>query len=736
VRRRHGFQQAVVVLLGAGLAAAGLAVVPGAAAQGPGPAQVGRFLAPFEDQRPEEGAGACITDADGRKLCKPAAATQAALPDGRILYWDALEGTENLDVSLVIEGGLKQKNARTRLLDLGGGSPVFTTPTPEDGGANPDGEPGHPLPLPNTAGDGVNDGDLFCSDLEFLADGRVIAVGGTNWYNDPAIPGTDLGVIELAGLRNARIFDPATDTWSQSGSMQYERWYPSLVTLPDGRLLVASGVSKLVKPLYPDRPFESGTNVKQLEVYDPTTGNWSTLPDSANRSLPLFPRIHLLPNGHVYYDVAGQSFNPFGQSYDEAFWNLASTFDPATNTWSDLGIPGLGLLPNLPDIPGVDNGDLAGIPLLDGLPLDGLPSAGGTDIDLGAGFRGSTFSIMLPLEPGADGNYSQARFLSAGGTASAALPSPGTYLGTNLSRINTVTIDPATGTESLSTEITGAMNAARWYSSGVLLPTGDVMAFSGANVDEVITPGLGQPVRQAEMFDAETNTWVPMATAERPRTYHNTAMLLPDGRVMVAGHAPIPTMYLSNIEIPGFNPNADRDPTFEIYEPPYLFRDDRPEITAAPDTVGYGGTIEIETPDAADIDSVVMMRNTTITHLVNADQRAVDLPVVSRTDHSVVVSAPPRPEVAPAGPYLLFLNQSIDGDQVPSVAKQVFVGGDAPASAVAVASAPTTPAPGLPLPTLPPLTVPTLPPALPPSGSGSGSGGGGLGAVLGGLFGR
>jgi hypothetical protein len=47
----------------------------GAGAQSaPNPAQVGRFLAPFEDTRPGEGPEACHTDADGRELCKPAGA--------------------------------------------------------------------------------------------------------------------------------------------------------------------------------------------------------------------------------------------------------------------------------------------------------------------------------------------------------------------------------------------------------------------------------------------------------------------------------------------------------------------------------------------------------------------------------------------------------------------------------------------------------------------------------------
>lgn len=700
-----------------------LATGPSAAA-GPGdPAEVGRFQAPFEDQRPEEGPDKCLVDADGRTLCKPAGATLVALDDGRVLYWDALEGTEKIQLSLVTEFGSLARNSRTRVLDLTGPQPVFSTPTPEDGGANPDGNDNNPLPIPGAGqGEPVNDGDLFCSDQVQLADGRIIAVGGTDYYQDPAIPGTDQGIAELEGLRNSRIFDPDTNQWTQTGSMSFGRWYPSLVTLPDGRLLVASGVTKLLKPVYPGAPLDSGTNVKQLETYDPATGAWTTLPDSANRSLPLFPRLHLLPNGHVYYDVAGQSFNPFGQAYDEAFWNIAATFDPASGSWTDLGIPGLGLgaLPGVPDIPGVDNGDLGSIPILDGVPLDGLPNAGG-DLNLGFGFRGSTFSIMLPLEPGADGDYGQASFLTAGGTLSAVAPSPGTWLATDKSHINTVSIDPATGAESLSTEVTGALNHERWYSTGVLLPTGEVMAFSGAHVDEVATPSLGNPLRQAELFDPETKTWKPMAAGTKGRTYHNTAVLLPDGRVLVGGHAPISTMYLSNIRIDGANPNPNRDPSFEIYEPPYLFSGDRPEVTGVDPAIEYGETIEIATPQAADIESVVLMRNTAITHLVDGDQRSVKLPVVGRTDSSVLVTAPPRPAVAPPGPYLLFANRRVDGELVPSVGVQTTVGGVAAAPAPAPTPAPTTasPPPPPPPPLLPPVSIPPLPPVLPPPSGGS-----------------
>ncbi|HWJ41365.1 MAG TPA: hypothetical protein VNT29_09535, partial [Candidatus Limnocylindrales bacterium] len=47
----------------------------------------------------------CLEDADGVYRCKPAGATVVILPDGNILYWDALEGTENVELSIVAEYG-------------------------------------------------------------------------------------------------------------------------------------------------------------------------------------------------------------------------------------------------------------------------------------------------------------------------------------------------------------------------------------------------------------------------------------------------------------------------------------------------------------------------------------------------------------------------------------------------------------------------------------------------------
>ena len=578
-----------------------------------GPAVTGAFSEPFSEPGPD-----CVTDENGDERCKPAAGSMNVLDDGRVLYWNALEGMENVDFSVVNEYGQAAVDDQTRVLDLTG--PSWSKPTPNDAGAD-ETDPETILPDALIGGDRDDDGALFCSDNVLLPGGRVLAAGGTAYYLEPGLGGLPYGVSELEGLKKTRIFDPDTNTWKQAGDMKYGRWYPTLVQQADGKVLVASGVTKLAKPVYDEHPEDSGTNVTQTETFDPATGRWTDNGGSAKKSLPLYPRLHLLPNGRVFYAAAGQAFNPFGQSYDEATWAFASVYDPAAKSWRDLGIPGVGTL-----VPG---------------------------------FRGSTFSLMLPLKP----PYRRAEFLAAGGVL---FPTPGSYVPTDQSAITT--IDTTGGTETMSTTETGPLTRPRWYSTAVQLPTGQVIAFSGADRDAVDAPGVEFPIRQAELFDPQTKTWSPLALANRPRTYHNTAALLPDGRILVGGHAPIATLYARQENLPEpFAPNR-RDPSFEIYSPPYLFRGDRPRFVTAPRTIGYGGAFTATTTGGT-IDKVVITRNTAITHLIDANQRAVELPF-TQTGSALTVKAPPSAKVAPAGPYLLWVIK----DGVPSVARQVAVG--------------------------------------------------------------
>jgi len=70
--------------------------------------------------------------------------------------------------------------------------------------------------------------DLFCSGHALLPDGRVFVAGGHTGTPHVGIP-------------NSTFFDPSTQSWSSGPSMSVGRWYPSVTSLPDGRMLVTAG---------------------------------------------------------------------------------------------------------------------------------------------------------------------------------------------------------------------------------------------------------------------------------------------------------------------------------------------------------------------------------------------------------------------------------------------------------------------------------------------------------------
>jgi hypothetical protein len=177
-----------------------------------------------------------------------------------------------------------------------------------------------------------NDGDMFCSYQILLDDGRVLSAGGTDWYNEPRLPEKvpgvgGWGVVELEGLRNARTFNPDTNRWSQTDTMKYGRWYPSTVTQPDGKATIFSGVTKLVKST-------QLSQVRRTETYNPATNKWhqNYRGDASETSLPLLPRLHLMPNGKTFYAGNGQTWGPFGEAADEATWAIQKFWNQKTKT--------------------------------------------------------------------------------------------------------------------------------------------------------------------------------------------------------------------------------------------------------------------------------------------------------------------------------------------------------------------------------------------------------------------
>ena len=144
----------------------------------------------------------------------------------------------------------------------------------------------------------------FLHQAVLLKDGRVLIVGNASATNEVD-----------------EIYDPATGTFSQTGSMSQARIYETTTLLPDGRVLVAGGMS-------PETLFSS--LFTSAELWDPATGAFSPTGSMANGRHD--QTATLLPNGRVL--VAG-GFVPGAVSDD--YPTAAEFFDPATGKFSPAG---------------------------------------------------------------------------------------------------------------------------------------------------------------------------------------------------------------------------------------------------------------------------------------------------------------------------------------------------------------------------------------------------------------
>jgi hypothetical protein len=198
---------------------------------------------------------------------------------------------------------------------------------------------------------------------------------------------------------------------------------------------------------------------------------------------------------------------------------------------------------------------------------------------------------------------------------------------------------------------TSSMTYARINENLVLLADGTVLAVGGGGgggsyVNPVLTP---------ELYDPNTGTWTVMAPQIVPRTYHSTAVLLPDGRVLSAGS----------------DDRGSMEQTYEIFSPPYLFGGHRPVITSTtPTSLTYGASLTITTPDAASITRVALIRPGATTHADDFDQRYVDLSFTAGSGQ-ITAYAPASGSYAPPGYYMLVI---VNSNGIPSVMPFVLLG--------------------------------------------------------------
>ncbi|EXJ63431.1 uncharacterized protein A1O5_11480 [Cladophialophora psammophila CBS 110553] len=335
--------------------------------------------------------------------------------------------------------------------------------------------------------------NLFCSGHCFLPDGNLLVVGGH--------------IKDGFGVNQACVYDFKANAWFTKPMMNKGRWYPSALTLPDGRVLSISGSidgfgDSHVNNIPQIGPTEVSNANGWIEVTDP-------FPE-VNVILPLYPRLHLDPKGRVF--MAGPQ---------EQSWFLDIT-----------DANGVDIKKEIKNAKGVDNKT--------------AQKTVGTWTDAKtarkAKFRDYAPSVM----------YATGQIMYVGGGTDTTGP-------TNETELIDLNKNPPQWTTS------GSMNNKRKQFNATILPDGTVLVTGGTRGTSFneLRDRVNGPVHEAELWNPSgpsANTWTPMAAESADRCYHSIALLLLDGRVLSAGGG----------EYGGITPD-DCLTNAQLFEPPYLF---------------------------------------------------------------------------------------------------------------------------------------------------------------------
>ncbi|MFE9659934.1 galactose oxidase-like domain-containing protein [Streptomyces sp. NPDC005955] len=116
---------------------------------------------------------------------------------------------------------------------------------------------------------------------------------------------------DFQGIKDSFEFDPIAEKYIQVDPMKEARWYPTLTTLTDGKVLSLSGLDEIGQ-LVP------GKN----EVYDPKTKGWEYT--KGVRQFPTYPAVSLMQNGKLFYSGSNAGYGPADVGRDPGVWDLAS----------------------------------------------------------------------------------------------------------------------------------------------------------------------------------------------------------------------------------------------------------------------------------------------------------------------------------------------------------------------------------------------------------------------------
>lgn len=319
-----------------------------------------------------------------------------------------------------------------------------------------------------------------------LDDGRVLIVGGYTSLD------TDTARVE--------IFDPATNTFTQTGSLHLPRHGHSATLLMDGRVLVIGGYA-----------LPQGW-LSDAEIYDPETEQWAT-------TQPLFPHgvchsATLLADGRVLV-MAGSIRSGHPGSDDRV-----EIFNPNTNRWQKAAYHEH------------TEACQTATRLEDGRVLIAGGLADPTIYDPATNTWKSAGKLNTPRSQAQAVLLQSGRVLLIGGLS---------FDGEPTNSVEIYDVDSNTWQE------TAPLDQARYNHTATLLPDGRVLVLGGWGTYNGYESSL---LDTAEIYDEKTAIWSTAAPLNTGRANH-TATLLPEGQILVTGGQKSYGEFLNSVEILG-----------------------------------------------------------------------------------------------------------------------------------------------------------------------------------------
>ncbi|CAI6335865.1 unnamed protein product [Periconia digitata] len=449
--------------------------------------------------------------------------------------------------------------------------------------------------------------NAFCSGGIFLADGRFASFGGNAPLDfiDPTVGDGFKGIRFLK--RSATDGSLDGQGWDEPGSqLDTARWYASVQIMPDNKIFVASGSLNGLDPTKP----ENNNPTYEILNEDGSPQGKSINMEILNKNQPyyMYPFLHLLNDGNLFVMTA----------------KSAEIFNVNGGT----------VVRTLPDLPGS---------------YRTYPNTGG--------------SVMLPLS--SSNNWAPDVIICGGGPYQD-ITAPGDP---SCGRMKPLDVNPSWEMDS--------MPEGRGMVEGTLLPDGTVIWVNGAQEG---AQGFGvarDPALEVLIYEPEQplgKRWSTGPKSEIARLYHSVALLLLDGTLLISGSNPV--------EQPILEPNAENpfvtEFRNEIYTPPYLqgnpTRPSDVELSSK-DLKADGSkfTIKFNNPANSKAVKVSLYYGGFVTHSVHMGHRMAFLDTegfdASRTSQTITVTMPPNRNIAPAGPYVVYV--VVDG--VPAMGQFVHV---------------------------------------------------------------